>query len=116
MSMSRLVHGIVSLDPPTIRCDGCGHEATGQTLAMVVQHSGGHQSLLHEVFVAGRGGLVVTMRSAAAERAAMRIMLVALIVVTLVLAVSAPLSGAFVAACGLLTLLVLLHHLARAAR
>lgn len=22
------------------RCDGCGHEATGQTLAMVVQHSG----------------------------------------------------------------------------
>ena len=46
----------------------------------------------------------------------MRIMLVALIVVTLVLAVSAPLSGAFVAACGLLTLLVPLHHLARAAR
>lgn len=38
--MTRLVHGIVSLDPPTIRCDGCGHEATGQTLAMVVQHSG----------------------------------------------------------------------------
>lgn len=28
--MTRLVHGIVSLDPPTIRCDGCGHEATGQ--------------------------------------------------------------------------------------
>ena len=25
-----LVHGIVSLDPPTIRCDGCGHEATGE--------------------------------------------------------------------------------------
>ena len=25
--MTRLVHGIVSLDPPTIRCDGCGHEA-----------------------------------------------------------------------------------------
>ena len=40
MSMTRLVHGIVSLDPPTIRCDGCGHEATGRTLAMVVQHSG----------------------------------------------------------------------------
>lgn len=38
--MTRLVHGIVSLDPPTIRCDGCGHEATGRTLAMVVQHSG----------------------------------------------------------------------------
>ena len=38
--MTRLVHGIVSLDPPTIRCDSCGHEATGRTLAMVVQHSG----------------------------------------------------------------------------
>ena len=34
------VHGIVSLDPPTIRCDGCGHEATGRTLAMVVRYSG----------------------------------------------------------------------------
>ena len=52
----------------------------------------------------------------AAERAAMRIMFVALIAVTLALAVLAPLSGAFVAACGLLTLLVPLHHLARAAR
>lgn len=40
MSMTRLVHGIVSLDPPTIRCDGCGHEATGRTLAMVVRYSG----------------------------------------------------------------------------
>ena len=38
--MTRLVHGIVSLDPPAIRCDGCGHEATGRTLAMVVQYSG----------------------------------------------------------------------------
>ena len=46
----------------------------------------------------------------------MRIMLVALIAVTLALAVVAPLSGAFVAACGLLTLLVLLHHLAGAVR
>ena len=39
-AIPRLVHGIVSLDPPTIRCDGCGHEATSRTLAMVVQHSG----------------------------------------------------------------------------
>ena len=46
----------------------------------------------------------------------MRIMLVALIAVTLTLAVVAPLSGAFVAACELLTLLVPLHYLARAAR
>ena len=38
--MTRLVHGIVSLDPPTIRCDGCGHEATGRALAMVAQHGG----------------------------------------------------------------------------
>ena len=45
----------------------------------------------------------------------MRIMPVALIAVTLALAVLAPLSGAFVAAC-VLTLLVPLHHLARAAR
>lgn len=28
--MSALVHGIVSLDPPTVRCDGCGHEAVGE--------------------------------------------------------------------------------------
>ena len=46
----------------------------------------------------------------------MRIMLVALIVVTLTLAVVAPLSGAFVAAYGLLILLVPLHHLAGAVR
>ena len=46
----------------------------------------------------------------------MRIMLVALISVTLTLAVVAPLSGAFVAACGLLILLVPLHHLAGAVR
>ena len=39
-----------------------------------------------------------------------------LIVVTLALAVLAPLSGAFVAACGLLVLLVPLHHLAGAVR
>ena len=46
----------------------------------------------------------------------MRIMLVVLVLVALTLAVLAPLSGAFVAACGLLTLLMPLHHLARAAR
>ena len=46
----------------------------------------------------------------------MRIMLVALIAVTLALAVLAPLSGAFVAACGLLILLAPLHHLAGGAR
>ena len=39
-AIPRIVRGIVSLDPPTIRCGGCGHEATGRTLAMVVQHSG----------------------------------------------------------------------------
>ena len=38
--MTRLVHGIVSLDPPTGRRFCCGHEATGQTLAMVVRYSG----------------------------------------------------------------------------
>ena len=46
----------------------------------------------------------------------MKALLVALIVVTLILAVLAPLSGAFVAACGLLVLLVPLHHLAGAVR
>ena len=30
--MTRLVHGIVSLDPPTIRCDGCGHRADASSL------------------------------------------------------------------------------------
>lgn len=35
-----LVHGIISLDPPTVRCDGCGHEATGDSLALVVLTSG----------------------------------------------------------------------------
>ena len=39
-AIPRLMHHIVNLNPPTIRCDGCGHEATGRTLAMVVQHSG----------------------------------------------------------------------------
>ena len=39
-----------------------------------------------------------------------------IIAVTLALAVLAPLSGAFVAACGLLVLLVPLHHLAGAVR
>jgi len=30
------VHGIVSDDPWTIRCDGCGHEATGERIALLV--------------------------------------------------------------------------------
>jgi len=38
--MTALVHGIVSLDPPTVRCDGCGHEATGKTVGLVVLTSG----------------------------------------------------------------------------
>ena len=33
---TRLVHGIVSLDPPTIRCDGCGHEATDRTFTVTL--------------------------------------------------------------------------------
>jgi hypothetical protein len=33
-----LVHGIVSVDPPRVQCDGCGLVATGQagTLALTV--------------------------------------------------------------------------------
>ncbi len=31
-----LVHGIVSVDPPTIRCDGCGHEATGAKIGLLI--------------------------------------------------------------------------------
>ena len=46
----------------------------------------------------------------------MKALLVALVGVVLALAVVAPLSGAFVAACGLLILLVPLHHLAGAVR
>jgi len=34
------VHGIVSLDPPTIQCDGCGHEHTERTIAMTAILSG----------------------------------------------------------------------------
>lgn len=34
--MIALIHGIVSLDPPTVRCDGCGYEATGDRLAFLV--------------------------------------------------------------------------------
>ena len=30
------VHGIVSLDPPTVQCDGCGHEATGDRLGFLI--------------------------------------------------------------------------------
>ena len=46
----------------------------------------------------------------------MKALLVALVVSVLALAVLAPLSGAFVAACGLLILLVPLCHLAGAVR
>lgn len=38
-----LVHGIVSLDPPTIQCDGCGHlyvHTDGGTLAVAIIRSG----------------------------------------------------------------------------
>jgi hypothetical protein len=34
--MPELVHGIVSLDPPSIRCDGCGFVAVGERLAFLV--------------------------------------------------------------------------------
>jgi hypothetical protein len=30
------VHGIVSLDPPKVQCDGCGLVATGVSLAVTV--------------------------------------------------------------------------------
>ena len=46
----------------------------------------------------------------------MRALLVVLVLVALTLAVLAPLSGAFVVACGLLILLFPLHHLAGGAR
>ena len=46
----------------------------------------------------------------------MRALLVVLVLVALTLAVLAPLPGAFVACCGLLILLVPLHHLAGGAR
>ena len=46
----------------------------------------------------------------------MRALLAVLVLVALTLAVLAPLSGAFVAACGLLILLIPLHHLAGGAR
>ena len=46
----------------------------------------------------------------------MKALLVALVLVALTLAVLAPLSGAFVACCGLLILLVPLHHLAGGAQ
>lgn len=35
-----LVHGIVSLDPPTIQCDGCGYVYTRPHLAHAVILSG----------------------------------------------------------------------------
>lgn len=31
-----VVHGIISLDPPMIQCDGCGKIDTGERLAMAV--------------------------------------------------------------------------------
>ena len=34
------VHGIVSLDPPTVQCDGCGYEHSHRTLAIAVLCSG----------------------------------------------------------------------------
>lgn len=34
------VHGIVSLDPPTIQCDGCGITRSRDTLAGAVLFSG----------------------------------------------------------------------------
>ena len=33
-------HGIVSLDPPTVRCDGCAATYTGRTLALTILTSG----------------------------------------------------------------------------
>ena len=30
------VHGIVSLDPPAVRCDGCAHTATGPRMAVLL--------------------------------------------------------------------------------
>ena len=35
-------HGIVSLDPPTVQCDGCAATYTGRTLARAVLGSGFH--------------------------------------------------------------------------
>ena len=31
-----LVHGIVSVDPPIVRCDGCGHTASGLPMAALI--------------------------------------------------------------------------------
>lgn len=31
-----LVHGIVSVSPPTIQCDGCGKRHSGEKMAMTV--------------------------------------------------------------------------------
>ncbi|AMM22846.1 hypothetical protein AX769_22205 (plasmid) [Frondihabitans sp. PAMC 28766] len=35
-----LVHGIVSVSPPVVQCDGCGARFTGGTLALTVILSG----------------------------------------------------------------------------
>lgn len=34
------IHGVVSIDPPTVRCCGCGREHTEATLALAVILSG----------------------------------------------------------------------------
>lgn len=35
-----LVHGIVSLNPPTVQCDGCGALCSNKSLALTVLTSG----------------------------------------------------------------------------
>jgi len=35
-----IVHGLVSLDPPKVQCDGCGLVVTGENLAMTVLFGG----------------------------------------------------------------------------
>jgi len=35
-----IVHGLVSLDPPKVQCDGCGLVVTGESLAQTVLLSG----------------------------------------------------------------------------
>lgn len=34
------VHGIVSLDPPKVQCDGCGLVATGTSLTFLIMFCG----------------------------------------------------------------------------
>jgi len=35
-----IVHGLVSIDPPKVQCDGCGLVVTGESLAQTVLLSG----------------------------------------------------------------------------